>query len=123
MTGFARIAALALCLASTPALVGAQPPPYPPYPAYPPPPPPPPPHVYGPPPGYYPPPPPAVVPPPPLSPVARVIYAPFYAAGLVIRYGFYYAVVAPLEVLGRTIAYGVEGGVDEPPPRRREEPR
>ena len=47
-----------------------------------------------------------------------LFYAPFYAAGLVIRYGVYYAFVAPLEVLGRTITYGVDGGVDRPPPRR-----
>jgi hypothetical protein len=46
----------------------------------------------------------------------RVIYAPFYAAGLVLRYGFYYVVVAPLEVFGRALDYGVEGGVE--PPRR-----
>jgi hypothetical protein len=50
--------------------------------------------------------------PPPLPIALRVIYAPFYATGLVIRYGFYYLVVAPLEVLGRTLAYGVEGGVE-----------
>ena len=49
----------------------------------------------------------------------RVVYAPFYAAGLVIRYGLYYGVVVPLEVFGRTLAYGVEGGVDEPDPPRR----
>jgi hypothetical protein len=42
----------------------------------------------------------------------RAIYAPFYAAGLVLRYGFYYGVVAPLEVFGRALTYGVEGGVD-----------
>lgn len=79
--------------------------PYPPYPPYPPPPPPPPPRVVDP-------------NPPPLSPVMRVIYAPFYAAGLVVRYGFYYVVIAPIEVFSRTIAYGVEGGVERPPPRR-----
>jgi Tfp pilus assembly protein PilF len=38
--------------------------------------------------------------------------SPFYAAGLVLRYGFYYVVVAPLEVFGRALTYGVEGGVD-----------
>jgi hypothetical protein len=64
----------------------------------------------------YPPPPPVVAPPPPLSPVTRAIYAPFYAAGLVVRYGVYYVVVAPLEVFARTIAYGVKGGVEAPPP-------
>jgi hypothetical protein len=41
----------------------------------------------------------------------RIIYAPFYAAGLVLRYGFYYAFVAPFEVFGRALGYGVEGGV------------
>jgi len=59
-------------------------------------------------------PPPAVVygpPPPPLPVALRVIYAPFYVTGLVIRYGLYYGIVAPLEVLGRAIDYGVEGGV------------
>jgi hypothetical protein len=47
----------------------------------------------------------------------RALYAPFYAAGLAIRYGVYYVFVAPLEVFGRALDYGVEGGV-EPPPRR-----
>jgi hypothetical protein len=56
--------------------------------------------------------------PPPLSPAMRIIYAPFYAAGLVVRYGVYYGVVAPLEVLSRTIAYGFEGGVERQPPDR-----
>jgi hypothetical protein len=42
----------------------------------------------------------------------RVIYAPFYAAGLILRYGFYYLIVAPLEVFGRALSFGVEGGVD-----------
>jgi hypothetical protein len=42
----------------------------------------------------------------------RVIYAPFYVAGLVLRYGVYYVLVAPFEVLGRTLDYGVEGGVE-----------
>jgi len=101
--------------------VFAQPQPAPPYPPYPPPPPPP--RVYGPPPRAYPPPyppPPLVAAPPPLSPVTRVIYAPFYAAGLVIRYGVYYAIVAPLEVFARTLTYGVEGGVDTQPPQREE---
>ena len=44
----------------------------------------------------------------------RVLYAPFYAAGLVLRYGVYYVVVAPLEVFGRALDYGVEGGVVPP---------
>jgi hypothetical protein len=60
--------------------------------------------------------------PPPLSPAMRVIYAPFYVAGLVIRYGVYYAVVAPLEVLSRTISYGAEGGVERHEPARRPPP-
>ena len=34
------------------------------------------------------------------------------AAGLVLRYGVYYLLVAPFEVLGRTLTYGPEGGVD-----------
>ena len=54
-------------------------------------------------------------PPPPLSPLMRVIYAPFYAAGLVLRYGVYYAVVAPFEVFGRTLSYGVDAGVEGEP--------
>ena len=45
----------------------------------------------------------------------RVIYAPFYAAGLILRYGVYYVIVAPLEVLGRTLDYGVKGGVEPNP--------
>ena len=65
-----------------------------------------------PPPPYYPPPPPVVAEPPPLSPVARAVYAPFYVAGLVVRYGFYYLVVAPIEVFNRTVAYGASGGVE-----------
>jgi len=69
-----------------------------------------------PPPRYYYPPPPRVAPPPPLSPVMRVIYAPFYAAGLVVRYGVYYILVAPLEVFSRTVSYGAKGGVEAPPP-------
>jgi hypothetical protein len=97
--------ALALLL-STGSARSAEPQPAPPYPT-------PPPRIYVPPPPYYPPPPPPLpVPPPPLSPVIRVIYAPFYAAGLVLRYGVYYGIVAPLEVFSRTLAYGVEGGVD-----------
>jgi len=62
-------------------------------------------------------------PPPPLSPAARAIYAPFYVAGLIVRYGAYYLIVAPLEVLVRTIAYGAEGGVQPPPPPRRPAPQ
>jgi hypothetical protein len=50
--------------------------------------------------------------PPPLPIAMRVIYAPFYVTGLVLRYGVYYVLVAPFEVLGRALAYGVEGGVD-----------
>jgi hypothetical protein len=50
--------------------------------------------------------------PPPLPIAVRVIYAPFYAAGLVLRYGVYYLLVAPFEVFGRALTYGVEGGVD-----------
>jgi hypothetical protein len=46
----------------------------------------------------------------------RALYAPFYVAGLVVRYGVYYVVVAPLEVFGRTVTYGAEGGVERPPP-------
>jgi hypothetical protein len=48
----------------------------------------------------------------------RAIYAPFYAAALVLRYGLYYGVVAPLEVFGRTLTYGVEGGVEREEGRR-----
>jgi hypothetical protein len=76
---------------------------------------------------YYPPPPPrrVIAPPPPLSPVMRAIYAPFYVAGLVIRYTVYYVIVAPIEVFSRTVSYGAQGGVDQgpppPPPRAPEE--
>jgi hypothetical protein len=74
-----------------------------------------PPPVYVPaPPQVYAPPTPAA-PPPPLPTAMRVIYAPFYAAGLILKYGVYWVVVAPLEVLGRTLAYGVEGGVEPDP--------
>jgi hypothetical protein len=76
------------------------PPPAPGYP--PPPPPPPPPPIY---PGV-------AVPPPPLSQTMRIVYAPFYAAGLILRYGFYYLIVAPLEVFSRALSFGVKGGVD-----------
>jgi hypothetical protein len=54
----------------------------------------------------------APAPPPPLSTTAKIFYAPFYGVGLVLRYGLYYLFVAPFEVLGRTLAYGPEGGVD-----------
>jgi hypothetical protein len=54
------------------------------------------------------------VPPQPLPTVLRVAYAPFYVAGLTIRYGFYYGIVVPLEVFGRALAYGFEGGVADP---------
>src|SRR5262245_12677438 len=84
---------LALLLIAGPALAG--PPPPPPPPGYGPPPPP----VY-----YYPAPPPHAAP-PPLPIAMRVIYAPFYAAGLVLRYGVYYVLVAPFAVLWRTAAY------------------
>src|SRR5215470_472507 len=74
--------------------------------------------------GYYPappvppppPPPPVVVgppAPPPLSPVVKVLYAPFYLGGLVLRYGTYYLIVVPLEVFARALTFGVEGGVDQ----------
>ena len=99
---------LALLLAlSTSAHAGG---PYPPYPTYPPPDAAPTPYARG----YPAPPPRTVAPPPPLSPAMRVVYAPFYAAGLALRYGFYYVVVAPLEVFGRALGYGVEGGVERP---------
>ena len=99
------IGSLLLLLVSAPGTsVAAEPaPPYPPPPAS------------SPPPARRPAPPPAyptVAPPPPLSPVMRVIYAPFYAAGLVVRYAVYYVIVAPIEVFSRTINYGVEGGVE-----------
>lgn len=61
---------------------------------------------------YRSPPPPA--PPPPLPTALKVVYAPFYVAALTIRYGLYYGIFVPLEVFGRTLAYGFEGGVDEP---------
>jgi hypothetical protein len=57
---------------------------------------------------------PAPAPPPPLPTALKIVYAPFYVAALTIRYGLYYGIVAPLEVFGRTLAYGFEGGVDEP---------
>jgi hypothetical protein len=60
----------------------------------------------------YSPPPPA--PPPPLPTALKVVYAPFYVAALTIRYGLYYGIFVPLEVFGRTLAYGFEGGVAEP---------
>ena len=97
-------------------VAAGQPEPAPPYPPPPPPPPSrvqrplPPPHP------YYPPPPPIVAAPPPLSPFMQALYAPFYVAGLVVRYGFYYLIVAPIEVFSRTVAYGARGGVEPPPP-------
>lgn len=98
--------AFGLLLAFTAANAAEPAPPYPPYP----------------PPRYHRPPPRRVIgAPPPLSPVMRAIYAPFYAAGLVVRYGVYYVIVAPLEVFSRTVTYGAEGGVEPPPaPSRRE---
>jgi hypothetical protein len=51
----------------------------------------------------------------------RVVYAPFYVAGLVFRYGVYYAIVAPLEVFGRALDYGVEGGVPRAQPHDAED--
>jgi hypothetical protein len=53
-------------------------------------------------------------PPRPLPTALKVIYAPFYVAALTLRYGLYYGIVVPLEVFGRTLAYGYEGGVDDP---------
>lgn len=50
--------------------------------------------------------------PPPLPVAMRVIYAPFYVAGLIVRYSVYYVLVAPFEVLFRTIDFGASGGVD-----------
>ncbi len=116
----ALLCALATLAAAPPALAAATPPPpartAPPTPHPPPPPDAAPPVVPGPPVVVVPAPPPAVViapdPPPPLPVAMRVIYAPFYAAGLVLRYGVYYLLVAPLEVLDRTLSYGVEGGVE-----------
>ncbi|HTO71155.1 MAG TPA: hypothetical protein VMR31_14935 [Myxococcota bacterium] len=43
----------------------------------------------------------------------RIAYAPFYAAGLLLHYGSYYLIVAPFEVFGRALGYGVEGGVPD----------
>ena len=97
--------------------VRADGPPAPPYPAYPPPPP----VRPAPVPRYVPPPPPRIAPPPPLSPLIRVVYAPFYVAGLIVRYGVYYVIVAPLEVFGRTVDYGAKGGVESPSPADRGE--
>jgi hypothetical protein len=99
------VAAVTAVLLAGPVRAGG-PEPAPPYPRSPTP------ERHAPPPRWYPPPPPpGVAPPPPLSPVMRVVYAPFYAAGLVLRYGLYYGIVAPLEVFSRTLSYGVEGGV------------
>jgi len=52
-------------------------------------------------------------PPPPLPMALRIAYAPFYAAGLLLHYGSYYLIVAPFEVFGRALGYGVEGGVPD----------
>ena len=46
----------------------------------------------------------------------RVVYAPFYAAGLVVRYGVYYLLVAPFEVFDRAVSYGAQGGVERQAP-------
>ena len=104
-------ALLAALTIAGPALAGPPPPPPPPGYQVPPPPPGSPP----PPPGYYYPTPPPHAAPPPLPIAMRVIYAPFYAAGLILRYGVYYVLVAPFEVLWRTVDYGVEGGVEHHP--------
>jgi hypothetical protein len=59
----------------------------------------------------------APTPPPPPGPLPtalKIVYAPFYVAALTIRYGLYYGIVVPLEVFGRTLAYGFEGGVGDP---------
>jgi len=64
-----------------------------------------------------PPPPPVFVapgPPRPLSDAAKTVYFPFYATGLILRYGLYYLFVAPFEVFGRALSYGVNGGVEPP---------
>ncbi len=99
------VTALALVVLLANVVVAIPPPP-------PGPPPPPPDYVPPPPVAYYPPPAPVVVAPPPLSPAMRIVYAPFYAAGVILHDGFYYLLVAPLEVFGRALTYGVEGGVD-----------
>lgn len=105
--GFVAAAALTLCLPIRGSAWEAEPaPPYPPRPSASSPP------RRMPPRHYAYPPPPVIAPPPPLSPVTRALYAPFYVAGLVVRYGFYYAVVAPIEVFSRTVAYGERGGVE-----------
>lgn len=100
--GSATAALLALSWLAGPALAGPPPPPTHR--------PPPPPVVVAPPPVVVAPP--VVGAPPPLPIAMRVIYAPFYVAGLVVRYGVYYVLVAPFEVLFRTIDYGASGGVD-----------
>jgi hypothetical protein len=113
----ARVVAALLVGAMLAPMASAGPPPPPPRSAPPPPAPVPPPTVVA----VPVPPPPVVVvrpapAPPPLPVALRVIYAPFYAAGLILRYGLYYTIVAPLEVLGRTLSYGVDGGVEGQPP-------
>ena len=107
----ALAALLAGLLGAGPALAGPPPPPPPPGQGTPPPPV----HRAPPPPVYVPSPPPGPSAPPPLPVAMRVIYAPFYVTGLILRYGVYYLLVAPLEVLGRTLDYGVEGGVERDP--------
>jgi hypothetical protein len=105
----ALAALLAGLLVAGPALSGPPPPPPPGHGGPPPP-------VYrDPPPVYDPGPPPGRPAPRPLPVAMRVIYAPFYVTGLILRYGVYYVLVAPLEVLGRTLDYGVEGGVEPDP--------
>jgi hypothetical protein len=48
----------------------------------------------------------------------RVIYAPFYVTGLVLRYGFYYVLVAPFEVFGRgEVSFWRSGAEDWTPAR------
>ena len=110
----ALAALLAGVLLTGPAVAGPPPPPPPATRSAPPPPP-----SWVPPPVYVPAPVPAAPPPPsgppPLPVAMRVIYAPFYVAGLIVRYGVYYVLVAPFEVLFRTIDYGASGGVDPNP--------
>ena len=95
-----RFLAAVIAIGATSALAAG---PYPPYPQSPP--------------RYYAPPPVVVDPnPPPLSPLMRGIYAPFYAAGLIVRYSVYYLLVAPFEVFDRAVTYGIEGGVEHQAP-------
>ncbi len=109
------LAVLIFLTSAATALPGPPPPPPGPPPPPPPrlaPPPPPPDYAPAPPPVVYYPPPPVVAAPPPLSPGMRIVYAPFYAAGVILHDGFYYLLVAPFEVFVRALSYGVEGGVD-----------